>query len=97
MVAVRHNIQRARESEFTGHGVFDRHLVHDVTIRHHVDCVFPMEDEQRLGLHHVPAILRIRRRQPNVRVRHFEMPSVNNVMFTRSLSTPLLASCQPDT
>lgn len=49
--------------------MFDHHPVHDAAVRHHVDRLLPLEDEQRAWFHHVPAVLRFRGRLIDVRVR----------------------------
>lgn len=56
-------------SELQGHGVQHRATVCNARVRYHQYCLLQVEDEQRLGLHHVFVILRLRRRQPWTRIR----------------------------
>lgn len=59
LVAFRHHLWRAGRGDFGGDGVFHNHLVHDASVRHHVDSLLPMEDEQRTRFHHVLVVLRL--------------------------------------
>lgn len=70
LVAVRANKPRTSGGEFSGHGLLDRHLVHDASVRHPVDCLLSLAHEPRPRLHHVPPLFRVRGRFAHVRVRH---------------------------
>lgn len=59
LVAFRHYLRRTCKREIVGNGVFDNNPLHDAAVRHHVNSLLPVEDEQRTRLHHVYIILRL--------------------------------------
>lgn len=68
MAHVRNDLRPAGGGELRRHGVFDHDPVLNVTVRRHVDSLLPLANEQRPGLHHVFAVLRVRCRVAYVRV-----------------------------
>ena len=74
VAAVRDRVLEAGEGVCDGDGLLDRHPVRDADARLLQHPHLQLEDDKGNGALHVPALLRLRRRQPRVRVRHVQVP-----------------------
>jgi hypothetical protein len=60
MVALWHYLRRARGSKFGGYGLLHHHTIHHVALCYHINCLFPLENEQTSRTRDVCLIFRIR-------------------------------------
>lgn len=74
LVTIRNHLREARGGELGGYGLLHNDPLHDAAVRHHVHRMLPVEDEQGTWLHDVSALLRFRRRFPDVRVQVHQVP-----------------------
>jgi hypothetical protein len=66
VASVWNNLWQASGSEFRGYGLLNNHIILDAAICYHINCLFPMEDEQRLRTRDVCVIFCIRCRFASV-------------------------------
>lgn len=76
MVALWHHLRRARRSKFRRYGLLNNHIIPDATLCYHINCLFPVEDEQRLRTYNVLVIFCIRRHLIDFRVRVVQMSTI---------------------
>lgn len=76
MVALWHHLRWARRRKFGRYGLLNNHIVPDATLCYHINCLFPVEDEQRLRIHNVSVIFRFRCHFAVVRVRLVHMSTL---------------------
>lgn len=81
VAAVRLDLRKTRGSELGGDGVQHSDPILHAAVRHLEHRLFQVADEQRPRVHHVPPLLRLRRRLADVRVRVPGLPGLG----TRSI------------
>lgn len=79
MVALWHHLRRARRSKFRRYGLLNNHIIPDATLCYHINCLFPVEDEQRLRTHNVHVIFCIRCHLTDFRVRVVQMSTLKRI------------------
>lgn len=79
MVALWHHLRRARRSKFRRYGLLNNHIIPDATLCYHINCLFPVEDEQRLRTHNVYVIFCIRCYFADVRVRVVQVSTLKRI------------------
>lgn len=85
MATLRHHLRRTGDRQLGRHGLLNCHSVHDAVVRGERDRLFPLENEQRTGFHHVLALLCICRRIADVWV---QVPRVSLLIFAKPLRFP---------
>lgn len=74
MAAIRTDLRRAGGGELQGHDLQHRPSLRHVAVRHPQHRLLQVEDEQGPRLHHVLALLRLRRSELGARVRIPTLP-----------------------
>lgn len=78
LVAFRHHLRRASGGDIGGNGVLYNDPFHDAFIRHHVNSLLPMEDEQRTRFHHVLVVFRLCGSVAHVRIQIYSVSRLEN-------------------
>lgn len=68
---IRNHLWWASDGELRRYGVLDHHSLPDAALCYHINCLFPMEDEQGARTHNVSIVFRVRRRFTLIRIRRF--------------------------
>lgn len=79
MVALWHHLRRARRSKFWRYGLLNNHIIPDATLCYHINCLFPVEDEQNPRTYNVCVIFCVRRRFAVIRVRLRHMSTLKRI------------------
>ena len=87
VAAVRLDLRKTRRGELGGHGVQHSDPLLHAVVRDLQHRLFQVADEQGTRVHHVPPLLRLRRRLANVRVRDAGLSGVGNRERARDMSS----------